>query len=96
MKNREQEFEWHDLKDMWVNSSQTRDIHIKMSDLLDELKGKTSQFEKDSIKGDLAALKANWTEFKEMTSQYERDSVKNDLAIITKLLNKFFNLFRKK
>ena len=59
MKKRGQEFEWHDLKETWINSSQTRDIHIRMTELLNEVKSKTSQFEKDSIKSDLAMLQAN-------------------------------------
>lgn len=95
MKKREQEFEWNDLKEAWINSSQTRDIHIRMTELLNELKRKTSQFEKDSIKSDLAKLKANWTKFEGMISPFEKDSVKKDLAIITRLLKKFLNLFKK-
>lgn len=94
MKNKGQEIEWHELKDIWVNSSQSRDIHIQMVALVDEMKGKTSQFEKTSIKSDLTTLKASWSEFKRMTSQFEKDSVKNDLAIITRLLQKFLNLFK--
>ena len=95
MKKRGQEFEWHDLKETWINSSQTRDIHIRMTELLNEVKSKTSQFEKDSIKSDLAMLKANWSEFEGMISQFEKDSIKKDLAIITRLLKKFLNLFKK-
>ena len=95
MKKREEEFGWHELKDIWINSSQTRDIHIRMSELLDEVKSKTSQFETDSIKSDLATLKISWSEFKGMVSQFEKDSVKKDLAIITRILKKFFNLFKK-
>lgn len=96
MKSREQEFEWNELRDIWINSPQTRDIHIRMSDFLDEVKGKVSQFEKDSIKSDLATLKTSWTEFKGMVSQFEKDSVKKDLGIIARLLKKFLNLFKKK
>ena len=95
MNNKGQEFEWQELKDIWINSSQTRKINIQMSGLLDELKGKVSQFEKDSIKSDVATLKSNWNQFKGMTSQFEKDSINKDLAIITRLLKKFLNLFKK-
>jgi hypothetical protein len=94
MKNTGQEFQWHDLQDIWATSSQTRNIHIQMSDLLDELKGKVTPMEKDSIKRDIATLKASWSEFKSMTSQFEKNSVKSDLAMITRLLRKFLNLFK--
>ena len=96
MKNKEQEFEWNELRDIWINSSQTCDIQVRMSDFLDEVKNKVSQFEKDSVKSDLATLKISWTEFKGMVSQFEKDSVKKDLGIIVRLLNKFLNLFKKK
>jgi len=95
MKKREQEFEWHELRDIWINSSQTHDIHIRMNELLDELKSKTNQFEKDSIKSDLATLKASWSEFDGKISQFEKDSVKKDLAIITRLGKKFLNFFKR-
>lgn len=96
MNNKGQEFEWQELKEIWINSSQTRKINIQMSRLLDELKGKVSQFEKDSIKSDVATLKANWKQFKGMTSQFEKDSIYRDLTTITSLLKKFLNLFTKK
>ncbi|ADR21087.1 hypothetical protein MATR_12830 [Marivirga tractuosa] len=95
MKKGEQEFEWHELKDIWLNSSQTRDIHIRMTELLDEVKNKTNQFEKDSIKSDLATLKASWPGFDRKVSQFEKDSIKKDLAIITRLVKKFLNFFKK-
>ena len=94
MKKKEQKFEWHDLKETWINSSQTRYIHIQMTELLDEIKSKSSQFEKDSVKSDLAILKASWSEFEVMISQFEKDSIKKDLSIITRLLKKFLNLFK--
>jgi len=95
MSDKEQKFEWQELKEIWINSSQTREINIQMSRLLDELKGKVSQFEKDSIKSDLATLKVNWKQFKGMTSQFEKDSINKDLTTITALLEKFLNLFKK-
>lgn len=93
--NSEIEFEWNDLKETWINSSQTCDIHIQMGELLKEINSKTSQFEKDSIKGDLAILKTNWTEFKGMVSQFEKEAVKKDLVIVMRLLKKLLNLFKR-
>lgn len=95
MRNKEQKLEWNELKDIWVNSSQTRDIHIQMSDFLREVKSKTSQFERVSIKSDLATLKQSWTQFEKMVSQFEKDSVKKDLDFISKLLKKFLTFFTK-
>ena len=95
MNNKGQEFQWQELKEIWISSSQTREINIQMTHLLDELKGKVSQFEKDSINKDVATLKANWKEFKGMTSQFEKDSINKDLTTITSLLKKFLNLFKK-
>ena len=95
MSDKKQKFEWQELKEIWINSSQTRKINIQMSRLLDELKGKVSQFEKDSIKSDVAVLKANWKEYKGMVSQFEKDSINKDLIKITALLKKFLNLFKK-
>jgi len=95
MNNKGQEFEWQELKDIWTNSAQTSEINIQMSRLLDELKGKVSQSEKDWIKSDVATLKVNWKQFKGMASQFEKDSIKKDLTTITTLLKKFLNLFKK-
>jgi ASC-1-like (ASCH) protein len=95
MANKEQKFDWEELKDIWVNSAQTKKINIQMSGLLDELKGKVSQFEKDSINSDVATLKTNWEQFKGMTSQFEKDSINKDMANITSLIRKFLNLFTK-
>jgi len=95
MTDKEQKFDWQELKEIWLTSSQTREINIQMSRLMDELKGKVSQFEKDSIKSDVATLQANWQQFKGMTSQFEKDSINKDLIKITALLKKFLNLFKK-
>ena len=95
MNNKGQEFDWKELKEIWINSAQTRQIHIQMSNLLNELKGKVSPFEKDSIESDLATLKANWIKTKSKVSQFEKDSVKSDLAMITRLLKRFLNLLNR-
>ena len=93
MNNKGQEFKWQELKEIWANSTQTRQINIQIKELFYELKGKLNQFEKDSIKSDVATLKVNWKQFKGMTSQFEKDSVNKDLTTITALLKKFLNLF---
>lgn len=89
-------YEWQELKEIWKNSSQTRVINIQMSKLVTELKGKVSQFEKDSIKSDVAQLKANWDQFIDKASQFEKRSINHDLKIITRALKRFLNLLRKK
>jgi len=94
MNNKGKEFDWEELKDIWTNSAQTKKINIQMSALFDELKGMVSQFEKDSIKSDIAILKANWIETKGKVSQFEKDAVNRDLVYITKLLRRFLNLFK--
>jgi len=94
MNNKGQEFKWQELKEIWTNSAQTRQINIQMSVLLDELKSKVSQFEKDSIMSDVATLKANWTQTKSKVSQFEKDAINRDLIYITRLLKRFLNLFK--
>jgi len=96
MNSKGQEFDWQELKDIWTSSAQTKQISIQVSRLVEELKGKTSQFEKDSIKRDVAVLNANWEELKGMTSQFEKDSIKKDLKLITSLLKKVLNYFKKR
>ena len=92
--NKAQEFEWQELKEIWTNSAQTKQINIQMLSLLDELKGKVSQFEKDSIMSDVATLKANSTQTKSKVSQFEKDAINRDLMKITRLLKRFLNLFK--
>lgn len=95
MNSKGQEFEWQELKDIWINSPHTKKISFQVSNLLDELKHKTSQFEKDSINSDMASLKANWMQTKSKVSQFEKDAIKNDLTMIKTFLKKFLNLFKK-
>lgn len=90
MNNKEQEFDWQELKDIWTNSSRTKQINFEISALLTELKTKVSQFEKNSIKSDINILKANWDQTKDKVSQFEKDTVKRDLQRFTKLLGKLF------
>lgn len=94
MKNSQQSFEWNELRDLWENSSQTREIHIQVMDFLSEVKNKTSQFEKDAIDRDMEALKSSLKEFTGMVSQFEKDAVKHDFIKITGSLKKLFDFFK--
>lgn len=96
MKNKDLKIEWNELKVIWTNSPKTRNIHIQMSDLFQEIKSKSSQFEKDSIKNDLDTLKVSWKSFKGNVSEFEKASVKKDLAMFIRLFNKVLTIFNKK
>jgi septation ring formation regulator EzrA len=95
MTKEEQNFNWNELKEIWVNSSQTHHIHLQVDKLIEELKSKGSKFERDSIKSDIATLKTNWSRAKGVVSQFEKDSINKDLKYMTGLLKQFFNLFKK-
>lgn len=95
MNNEEQEFEWKELREYWNASSQGKTINLQMSQLMDELEGKVSQFEKDSINSDLAMLKTNWGSYLDSASQFEKDSIKKDLAMLNSWFGKFLRLFLK-
>ncbi len=96
MKDNTHEIEWDELKDMWINSSETRKIHIKIGGLLSELKAQVSQFEKDAISKDLATVEASWKELKGMTSQFEKDAINRDVARIKVAIRRFLNLLGRK
>ena len=87
---------WEDVKEIWGNSSKGAKINFQVSELIDELKGKVSQFEKDSIKSDIFKIKSSWLQYKKKVSRYEKDSIKNDLSLITNLLKKLINRFKSK
>ncbi|MFY0690077.1 MAG: hypothetical protein JXQ90_23090 [Cyclobacteriaceae bacterium] len=84
---------WQELKDVWINSAQSRHINIQIRDLVNELKAKSSEFEKRSINSDLAVLKSSWKKTKGSVSQFEKDAMRRDLNLITRLLKRFLNLF---
>lgn len=89
MWNKEQQLLWDDIKNMWNESSDTKNIKIDMTQLVIELKNKTSQFEKDSIKRDLKFIKGS-------ISQFEKDSVKSDIALFTSGIKKFIAIIKGK
>ncbi len=93
MQNRKEEFGWQTLKEIWNNSGHGRNINIQMDRLLDELKAKTSKFEKEAIDSDLALLRTNWSQTKGMVSQFEKDAINKDLSAISRLLRRLFGIF---
>ena len=96
MWNSEQKNIWQDIKDTWYEQPQSEKINIQVSKLINEFKGKVSQFEKDSINSDIAALKLNWSKTKRNNiSQFEKDSIKKDLNIISEFIKKVINKFKR-
>lgn len=96
MKHKETAFEWEDLEELWESSVKGSQIQIQLSDLINELKMNTGQFEMNAIQRDLEELDPYFSDFKDMTSQFEKDSIKNDLAKITESLRSFFDFFKKR
>lgn len=90
MKNGSQEREWQKLLDIWVNSQQTREIHSQLLRSLEEVKAKSSRFEKNHIKRGLTSLKNSWFAFRKTVGQFEEDAVKRDLTLVNRSLKKFF------
>lgn len=88
MIGQEQAEMWEDVKEIWGNSSKGEKINFQVSKLINELKGRMSQFEKDSIDSDITRIKSSWNQYKEKVSQFEKDSISKDLLKITKLLKK--------
>jgi len=82
MWNNEQKNIWQDIKDTWNDQPQSEKINIQVSQLLNEFKSKASQFEKDSIKKDIAFITSSITKF-------EKDSIKRDLTFISTSVTKF-------
>ena len=96
MWNSEQKNIWQDIKNTWNDPLQSEKINIQVSQLINEFKSKVSQFEKDSINSDIAALKLNWAKTKRNNvSQFEKDSIKKDVNIISKFIKKAINLFKR-
>lgn len=72
---------WQELKEIWKKSSETKKIHIQISGLVDELKSKVSQFEKDSINRDIETITTS-------ISQFEKDSIRRDIEMFSGLIRK--------
>lgn len=89
MWSKEQEILWSDIENMWNESSNRKKIKIDMTQLIIELKNKTSQFEKDSIKKDIKFIKGS-------TSQFEKDSIKSDITLFTSGVKKFIAIIKGK
>ena len=96
MRNSEQKKIWQDIKNTWNEQPQSEKINIQVSQLINELKSKVSQFEKDSINSDIATLKLNWAKTKRNNvSQFEKDSIKKDIHIISEFIKKVINRFKR-
>lgn len=89
MLNKEQEIAWNDIKNIWNKSSENKEIQIVMSQLIIELKDRTSQFEQDTIASDLNVIKRN-------ISQFEKDAIKKDLLFIKQNISQFEKNFVKR
>ena len=78
MKNSEKKNIWQDIKNTWNEQPQSEKINIQVSQLINEYKSKVSQFEKDSIKSDIANLNIHWNKFKKSNkiNQFEKDLIK--------------------
>lgn len=108
MVNHAQEEAWNDVKNMWNTSSEVKEIKITMSELMDELKAMTSQFEKDLINKDIQLIKESISEFEKKTlkkeiehiedsiSEWEKDLVKSGINSVTRIIKKFTSIFKSK
>ena len=96
MWNKGQKNIWQDIKDTWNDQPQSAKINIQILQLVNEFKSKVSHFEKNAINSDVAALKANWTKTKrDKVSQFEKDSIKKDINLISRLIKKVINRFKR-
>lgn len=96
MVKQEQNKDWQEIKEIWANSSRGEKINFQISKLIDELKTKVSQWEKDAIKSDMTKVKSSWDAFKGNVSQWEKDAVSKDLSKISKLLKSVLKKLRRK
>tara|TARA_R110000765_G_scaffold276363_1_gene374530 strand:- start:1590 stop:1880 length:291 start_codon:yes stop_codon:yes gene_type:complete len=96
MWNSEQKNIWRDIEDTWNEQPQSEKINIQVSQLINEFKGKVSQFEKDSINSDIATLKLNWANTKSnKVTQFEKNSIKKDINIISGFIRKVIAKFQR-
>ena len=92
----EQEQTWNDVKEIWGNSAKGAEINFQVSELINELKAKVSQFEKNSIKSDINQIKSSWLNAKKKVSQFEKNSIKKDFSLITSFTQKLIAKFKSK
>lgn len=96
MNTQDQHETWNELKDIWGNSAKGSTINFQVSELVNELKSKMSEFEKTSIQSDMSQLKISWEDYKGKVSQFEKDSISKDLSMISGFFKRFLRLFKKK
>lgn len=87
---------WNDIKEIWGNSAKGATINFQITELIDELKSKMSQFEKDAIKSDMNQIKSSWEKEKKKVSQFEKDLVRKDYNLIAKFIKKLLAMFKPK
>lgn len=96
MNKQDQHDTWDEMKEIWGNSSKGSTINFQVSELVNELKSKMSEFEKTSIQSDVSQLKLSWKDYKGKVSQFEKDSISKDLSIISSFFKRFIGLFKRK
>ncbi|MFT6053463.1 MAG: hypothetical protein ACJAR3_001720 [Roseivirga sp.] len=95
MARQEQSETWQEIKEIWGNSSRGEKINFQFSTLIQELKDHSSQWEKESIKSDVAKIKSSWEQYKGNVSQWEKDSVTKDLSKISQLFKRFLKKLKR-
>ncbi len=91
MNNDNQEISWEELQNLWSSAASNKQISLQMAGLLQELKNKTSQFEKDLIQQDMDLLKASWSETSTLVSEFETQSIHQDLKRIKRWIKKWLH-----
>ncbi len=87
MWKKEQKEVWQEIKDIWKNQPRSGKINIQVSELINDFKGKISQFEKNSIKKDISYITAS-------VSKFEKDSIKRDITKFTLLIKRIIDRFK--
>jgi len=96
MIRQEQKESWHEIKEIWGNSSQGESINFQFSKLIDELKSKMSRWEKNAVESDMVKLRSSWEQYKGNVSTWEKESISKDLSKILKLIKKLVKKLRRK
>lgn len=96
MVRQEQRKIWQEIKEIWKNSFHGEIINFQISKLINELKGKMNQFEKEAIESDIIKIKSSWNQYKGEVSHFEKNSISKDLLKISKLLKKWLQKLKTK
>lgn len=82
MEHKKQQEEWDAIENAWNKSSEGKEVKIIMTQLVEELQSWTSPFEQDTIRKDIALIKASISEF-------EKESIKKDIIFIERNTSQF-------